>query len=85
MFTSINFMDFCSIIKIQDGIILAVGFVIMLLVGIIKEKGIDIRMWLIEHNFVIRWLVYYFLLFSTIILGAYGIGYGGAAAIYAQF
>ena len=85
MFTSINFMDFSSIIKIQDGIILAVGFVIMLLVGIIKEKGIDIRMWLIEHNFVIRWLVYYFLLFSTIILGAYGIGYGGAAAIYAQF
>lgn len=85
MFTSINFMDFCSIIKIQDGIILAVGFVVMLLVGIIKEKGIDIRMWLIEHNFVIRWLVYYFLLFSTIILGAYGIGYGGAAAIYAQF
>ena len=68
MFTSINFMDFCSIIKIQDGIILAVGFVVMLLVGIIKEKGIDIRMWLIEHNFVIRWLVYYFLLFSTIIL-----------------
>lgn len=85
MFTSINFMDFCSIIKIQDGIILAVGFVVMLLVGIIKEKGIDIRMWLIEHNFVIRWLVYYFLLFSTIILGAYGIGYGGSAAIYAQF
>lgn len=42
-------------------------------------------MWLIEHNFVIRWLVYYFLLFSTIILGAYGVGYGGAAAIYAQF
>ena len=85
MFTSINFMDFCSIIKIKDGIILAIGFVVMLLVGIIKEKGIDIRMWLIEHNFVIRWLVYYFLLFSTIILGAYGVGYGGAAAIYAQF
>jgi hypothetical protein len=57
----------------------------VLIVGVLKEKSVDIRLWLIDHTFVIRWIVYLFLIFSTMVLGVYGVEYGEGAAIYAQF
>ena len=58
---------------------------ILFLVGLYKEKGHQIRAELATKNIVLRWAVYYVLLFGVIILGAYGKGYEVAGFIYAQF
>ena len=86
MFTSINIQEILSVFTTKSQLLIPlVGFIIVLIVGIIKEKGIDIRLWLVNHIFVIRWLVYLFLIFTTMVMGIYGVEHGEGAAIYAQF
>ena len=86
IFSSINLGEVISIWTTRSNLMMvALGFIIVLLVGIIKEKGIDIRMWLINHFFLFRWVVYLFLIVVTVVTGIYGVEYGEAAAIYAQF
>lgn len=70
---------------IHDFIVLVVGVIILLLVGLYKEKGHAIREELAQTNIVLRWLVYYGLIFAVVILGAYGTGYETVGFIYAQF
>jgi D-alanyl-lipoteichoic acid acyltransferase DltB (MBOAT superfamily) len=69
----------------HDFIILAVSAVILLLVGILQEKGHGIRKELASKNIVFRWAVYYALIMFIVIYGAYGTGYNAAGFIYAQF
>ena len=86
MFSSFNLGEVMSIWTTRSNLMMvALGFIIVLLVGIIKEKGIDIRMWLVNHFFLFRWAVYLFLIVATVVTGIYGVEYGEAAAIYAQF
>lgn len=86
MITSINLYEVLSVFLTKSELLIPViGFFIVLVVGIIKEKGVDIRLWLVNHIFIIRWLVYLFLIFTTIVMGIYGVEYGEGAAIYAQF
>ena len=86
IFSSINLGEVMSIWTTRSNLMMvALGFIIVLLVGIIKEKGIDIRMWLVNHFFLFRWVVYLFLIVVTVVTGIYGVEYGEAAAIYAQF
>ena len=42
-------------------------------------------MWLVNHFFLFRWVVYLFLIVVTVVTGIYGVEYGEAVAIYAQF
>lgn len=72
-------------LDMADFAVLAVGALILFLVGLYKEKGHQIRAELATKNIVLRWAVYYVLLFGVIILGAYGKGYEVAGFIYAQF
>ena len=51
----------------------------------LKEKNKNIRMWLVTHTFAARWGVYLFFIVTTLVMGIYGVEYGEAAAIYAQF
>ena len=86
IFSSINLGEVMSIWTTRSNLMMvALGFIIVLLVGIIKEKGIDIRMWLVNHFFLFRWVVYLFLIVVTVVTGIYGVEYGEAVAIYAQF
>lgn len=68
-----------------DFIIIIVTLVIVLIVGILREKKIDIRKWISEQNIVVRWAIYYALIMFIIIFGAYGAGYKPVDPIYANF
>ena len=59
-------------LDMADFAVLAVGALILFLVGLCKEKGHQIRAELATKNIALRWAVYYVLLFGVIILGAYG-------------
>lgn len=84
--TSFNLYEVLFVFSTKSELLIPlVGFMIIFVIGIIKEKGIDIRLWLVNRIFIIRWLVYLFLIFTTMVMGIYGVEYGEGAAIYAQF
>ena len=68
-----------------DFIIIAVTTVIVFITSILKEKGINIRESVSKKNIVIRWTLYFALIFMIIIFGAYGEGYVPVDPMYAQF
>ena len=82
---------------INDGTILELGIdrydfmivgiitFVILVISILKEKGVDIRENISKRNIVIRWCLYYALIFSIIIFGAYGIGYIPVNPMYAGY
>ena len=72
-------------LDVYDFLLLAFGALVLLLVGLYQEKGHHIREEIATKNIVLRWVLYYGLIFSVIILGAYGSGYEVAGFIYAQF
>lgn len=72
-------------IDVYDFVLLLFGAVVLLLVGLYKEQGHHIREEIASKNIVFRWALYYGLIFSVIIFGAYGSGYEVAGFIYAQF
>ncbi|MBQ9531493.1 MAG: MBOAT family protein [Eubacterium sp.] len=72
----INFYDYAVII---------VGFFIILLVGIFKEKKVDIIQKIYNLPFALKFVLYLAAIFVIIIMGAYGEGYGVVDLIYANF
>ena len=69
----------------SDFAILALGMIVLLVAGIIQEKGYPIRETLAKKNIVLRWSVYYAGIFMVLFFGTYGVGYKLADLIYAQF
>lgn len=72
-------------IQLQDFIVIAVGVIALLIVGVLKEKGHQLRNEIAKRNIIIRWTVYFAVLFILITFGAYGEGYRVADFLYAQF
>lgn len=68
-----------------DFALLIVGFVVMLIVGILGEFNINIRKELEKQNLLFKWLIYYLIIFSVIVFGIYGKGYDAASFIYGGF
>lgn len=58
---------------------------ILMLVETLKEKGIKIREAVAVKPVILRWCVYYALIFAVLILGFYGPGYNAADFVYAVF
>ena len=69
----------------RDFAILAVSAIILLVVGLLQEKGISLRRAIGEWPLPARWAVYLAGIFFVIIFGGYGSGYAPAALIYAGF
>lgn len=69
----------------KDIIIVAVAVVIIFIVSILNEKGINIREKLQNKNIAVKWLVFISLILFIVIFGAYGIGYDPVDPIYANF
>lgn len=70
-----------------DGIeivILIVSMIILITVAIRQQKE-SIREWIGRKNIIVRWTVFYALLFYVILLGNYGPGYSAAEFIYRGF
>ncbi len=68
-----------------DYIIVALTLGIVLVVGILRERGVAIREEIGKKNIVVRWVLYYALIFFIIIFGAYGTGYYPVEPMYASF
>ena len=91
IFTNFTFASFAdgTFLKLgidaHDFIIVAVFVVIVFITSIMKEKNINIREKIASKNIVIRWTLYYALILSIIIFGAYGVGYTPVDPMYASF
>lgn len=72
-------------IDVQDIIIVSVALVIIFVISVLNEKGINIRLSLKKKNIVIRWGLLYALIMFIVIFGAYGKGYVPVDPIYANF
>lgn len=68
-----------------DYLVIAAGCLAVALAGMIKERNLlkDKAFW--KMRTPARWAVYYALIFSVIIFGAYGVGYQQVDLIYAGF
>lgn len=69
----------------HDLAVLALGALLMLMVGIVRERGICIRERIASWPMVLRWTVYAGVFCAIVLLGAYGSGYGVVDPLYANF
>ncbi|SHL79082.1 D-alanyl-lipoteichoic acid acyltransferase DltB, MBOAT superfamily [Anaerocolumna jejuensis DSM 15929] len=72
-------------LSLKDFAVVFAGFVLVLIVGILHERGISIREKIAGWNIVARWGFLYAAILLVIIFGAYGSGYIPAKLIYAGF
>lgn len=79
-----NTIFYIGLDKYDFGVIGVMVFAIFI-VSVLKEKGIKIRKSLASKNIVLRWTVYYTVIFTIIIFGAYGNGYVPVDPMYAEF
>lgn len=70
---------------LQDYIIIGVALIVVFVISLLKEKGINVRENLSKKHITLRWLIYYLLILSIIVFGAYGPGYLPVDPIYADF
>ena len=68
-----------------DIIIICIGIVLILVVSIIKETGKSVQGILDEGAIVVRWGIWYMLIFSILIYGLYGSQYDASQFLYMQF
>lgn len=72
-------------LDILDYIILILGTILILIVGIVQEKGIHIRERISKLPFAVKFIIYMLSILIVIILGAYGEHYGAVDLLYANF
>lgn len=65
-------------------IIAVVSLMILLVVSLLQQKG-SVREMIASKKLPVRWIIWYALLFYTILLGYYGPGYSAAEFIYQGF
>ena len=91
IFTKFSFRGFSRTafadlgLAVSDIVILVVTLAIILTVSILREKGVKIREKIAEKHIVIRWIIYYALIFYVLTFGAYGGEYVPIDPIYASF
>ena len=72
-------------LDIADYIVIFAGILLVFVVDLAKERGIDLLQKFSCSRFVVKASVSYVLLFMTLIFGAYGYYYAGVEMIYANF
>ncbi len=70
---------------IQDFIIVLLMVLLVFAVGVLQERGVNIRDALSKKSTAVRWAVGYAMILSIVIFGAYGAGYIPVEPIYANF
>lgn len=66
-------------------LIFMLASVVLVVVFDIKRLKVDLYKWLQERNIVIRWIIYFALIWIILIFGIYGPGYSENTFIYIQF
>lgn len=72
-------------VDVQDLLIVGVTVLLVFVIGLLREKGVDIRGELFRKPTAIRWTVFYALIMYIVIFGAYGEGYAPVDPLYAQY
>lgn len=88
MLTSFNIQALTGGVKDmdpKDWIVIGSFVIFLLIIGIIQERGINIREKINSRSLWIRLAVYYVFIMIMIIFGAYGLGYTALDPIYANF
>lgn len=66
-------------------LLLIIGIAILVVVDVIREKGISIFSVVLKQEAWFRWIIYLVLLWLTIMFGIYGKSYDTSTFIYFQF
>ncbi|MFR2512184.1 MAG: hypothetical protein ACLS9K_09605 [Lachnospira eligens] len=83
-FEQLNAVMFKSIgLKPADYIILAIGCIVVLIISILKERGVQIRAAVAAKPIAVRWLIYYGLIVAIFVLGY--ASDAGSGFLYANF
>ncbi len=69
----------------QNLFCLLISVIILFFVSYHQEKGVDIREKVASYPIVLRWVVYYLLIFAIIIFGIWGPGYSSGAFMYSSY
>lgn len=88
IFTSVRFSgkEILSLgMDLNDYLIVFVALIFVFVIGLLNEKNICIRSEIAKQNIAVRWALYYLLILSVILFGAYGPGYVPVDPIYADF
>lgn len=91
MFTKVHFTALNDVtlrpfgIDTKDLFIVGVVVLIVFIVGLLKEKGVDVNERIASQNVVVRRVILYALIMFIIIFGAYGPGYVPVDPMYAEF
>lgn len=72
-------------IDIYDIGIIVTVIILVFIISVFKEKGINVRKAISEKNIIIRWSLYYALIISIILFGTYGLGIVPLDPMYANF
>jgi alginate O-acetyltransferase complex protein AlgI len=72
-------------LSLSDFNILIFGILVLLVVGILQERGIEIRAALDSQNLWFRWLIVIGAILAVLLFGVYGSNYDARSFIYAQF
>lgn len=68
-----------------DYIVVLITVIFVLIISILKERGLNVREYINKKPKVVRWIIYYILIFYLIIFGAYGMNYTPVDPMYAGF
>lgn len=69
----------------KSAFVLMVSVIILFMVDVLHNRGVEVRKKLAEQNIAFRWLLIYGVMFAIIIFGAYGPGYNAVDFIYQGF
>ena len=72
-------------ITFQDYLVAGIALAVVLVIGILHERGVHIRECVAAWPIVPRWCFYFAALFVVLIFGVYGAGHTPADLIYAGF
>ena len=72
-------------LDIYDYIVLFISLIFIFIIGLLKEKGVDVREKLDGKKTWAKWAILYIFILAIIIFGAYGPGYVPVDPIYADF
>lgn len=84
--SSIN-LAFLKDLKLDKYDLIIVGVVLLavFIIGILKEKGVNVNEKITQSKLPVRWAVMLLLILSVIIFAAYGTGYAPVEPMYADF
>lgn len=72
-------------LEYRDLNLIILGVVLLIIVGILREKYGYARLWVCQQSFVFRWMIWIFMLLIVVVYGEYGPSFDASDFIYQGF